>query len=269
MPNSSNTGKSSPHQSSPALTGDSKASAAQTSSENAGTKFIRGLSESLSRNIVKNSESFKCSTILPPSLSLSRKRAATSNLRHYFAYKKPRVSQQLGQAIKSIIRRKIISANLSGNGGKPRARSDSFENLDGTVLDEVEHDEKDLDANPTGPTIKAADTKAQNEVKVKNELYTEEDLIKANLEIETLAKSIVELKAKKKEQFLQLKTMLTAERKRQKRAAEEAAERHKQLALAAASAAESLQVEKAPMRAMMTNNSGNSVSRNIIEKTGN
>ena len=131
-----------------------------------------------------------------------------------------------------------------------------------------EHVEKDLDTKPNDSAVEASEAKPQNEVNDKTELYTEEDLIKANLEIETLAKSIVELKAKKKEQFLQLKTMLTAERKRQKRAAEEAAERHKQLALAAASAAESLQVEKAPMHGMMTNNSGNSVSRNIIEKAG-
>ena len=111
----------------------------------------------------------------------------------------------------------------------------------------------------------AAEQQPQEEVKVKNEtsdLYTEEDLIKVNLEIETLSKSIVELKAKKKDQFLELKAMLTAERKRQKRAAEEAAERHRQLALAAASAAESLQVENAPMRAMMANKSGNPMPLN-------
>lgn len=234
----------------------------ESRTDDSSVKFINSLSVSLSRHIVKNSQEYDSRVILPPALSLSRKRAATSNIRHYFTYKKPRVSQQLGQAIKSIIRRRIISANLSGDGGKNRARSDSFGNTDSILPAEGGSAAKAVDVEASS---QAAEQQSQEEVNVKNEtsdLYTEEDLIKVNLEIETLSKSIVELKAKKKEQFLELKAMLTAERKRQKRAAEEAAERHRQLALAAASAAESLQVENAPMRAMMANKPGNPMPLN-------
>ena len=56
--------------------------------------------------------------VLPPSLSLDRKRAASANLRHVKIYKKPRVSQQFGQAIKSVIRRKVMMASLTESKSK-------------------------------------------------------------------------------------------------------------------------------------------------------
>jgi len=188
---------------------------------------------------------------VPPSLCLTTKRAATSNIRHFFVFKKPRVSQEFGQATKSIIRRRIISANSSGP-GKARVRSDSYGNLDasqGMLLPEANiKSEKRESITAPVPEVKETD------------LYTEEDLEKVNLELETVQKSINELKAKKKEQFTELKALLAAEKQQQKRAAEEASARQKQLALEAASAASNFQyanpgadgtVGFAPMRAMM------------------
>ena len=193
---------------------------------------------------------------VPPSLCLMTKRAATSNIRHFFVFKKPRVSQEFGQATKSIIRRHIISANSSGP-GKARARSDSYGNLDpsqGMLLPEV-NIKSEKRESITAPVP---------EVKKEADLYTEVDLEKVNLELETVQKSINELKAKKKEQFTELKALLAAEKQQQKRAAEEASARQKQLALEAASAASNFQyanpgadgtVGFAPMRAMMASKS--------------
>ena len=77
--------------------------------------------------------------VLPPSLSLDRKRAASANLRHVKIYKKPRVSQQFGQAIKSVIRRKVMMASLTeskskGGGGGGTGSSDATEGGDSGSL---------------------------------------------------------------------------------------------------------------------------------------
>ena len=178
--------------------------------------------------------------VLPPSLSLDRKRAASANLRHVKIYKKPRVSQQFGQAIKSVIRRKVMMASLTeskskGGGGGGTGSSDATEGGDsgslisGVFLGGLEQ---------TGEK-----TKEQEEKKEKKKKVTQEDLNKLNEEIEKVKNSITELKAKKKEQFSQLKIMLRAEKQKQKQAAREAAERQRRLSEAAASAADYVKVE--------------------------
>ena len=178
--------------------------------------------------------------VLPPSLSLDRKRAASANLRHVKIFKKPRVSQQFGQAIKSVIRRKVMMASLTeskskGGGGGGTGSSDATEGGDsgslisGVFLGGLEQ---------TGEK-----TKEQEEKKEKKKKVTQEDLKKLNEEIEKVKNSITELKAKKKEQFSQLKIMLRAEKQKQKQAAREAAERQRRLSEAAASAADSVKVE--------------------------
>ena len=179
--------------------------------------------------------------VLPPSLSLDRKRAASANLRHVKIYKKPRVSQQFGQAIKSVIRRKVMMASLTeskskgGGGGGGTGSSDATEGGDsgslisGVFLGGLEQDGKK--------------TKEQEEEKEKKKKVTQEDLNKLNEEIEKVKNSITELKAKKKEQFSQLKIMLRAEKQKQKQAAREAAERQRRLSEAAASAADYVKVE--------------------------
>ena len=178
--------------------------------------------------------------VLPPSLSLDRKRAASANLRHVKIYKKPRVSQQFGQAIKSVIRRKVMMASLTeskskGGGGGGTGSSDATEGGDsgslisGVFLGGLEQ---------TGEK-----TKEQEEKKEKKKKVTQEDLKKLHEEIEKVKNSITELKAKKKEQFSQLKIMLRAEKQKQKQAAREAAERQRRLSEAAASAADYVKVE--------------------------
>ena len=177
--------------------------------------------------------------VLPPSLSLDRKRAASANLRHVKIYKKPRVSQQFGQAIKSVIRRKVMMASLteskSKGGGGGTGSSDATEGGDsGSLISGV---------FLGGPEQTGEKTKEQEEKKEKKKKVTQEDLKKLNEEIEKVKNSITELKAKKKEQFSQLKIMLRAEKQKQKQAAREAAERQRRLSEAAASAADSVKVE--------------------------
>lgn len=174
--------------------------------------------------------------VLPPSLSLDRKRAASANLRHVKIYKKPRVSQQFGQAIKSVIRRKVMMASLTESKSKGAKGSsvaagegDSDSLISGVILG---------DLKKPGEKVKE-----QEEKKEKKKKVTQEDLDKLNEEIEKVKNSITELKAKKKEQFSQLKIMLRAEKQKQKQAAREAAERQKRLAEAAASAADNVKVE--------------------------
>ena len=94
------------------------------------------------------------------------------------------------------------------------------------------------DLNKPGENVKE-----QEEKKEKKKKVTQEDLDKLNEEIEKVKNSITELKAKKKEQFSQLKIMLRAEKQKQKQAAREASERQKRLAIAAASAADNVKVE--------------------------
>ena len=188
-----------------------------------------------------NSEGIAAEYVLPPSLSLGRKRAASCNLRHVKVHKKPRVSQQFGQAIKSVIRRKVMTASIisskkPGPGVSGRGRSNSISGSLG--------DDSILSESFIAERKKEEERKKEKEEAVKKEkVNTKEDLEKINLEIEKVSKSIVELKAKKKEQFSQLKIMLRAEKQKQKQAAKEAAERQRRLAAAAATAADYVKVE--------------------------
>lgn len=91
--------------------------------------------------------------------------------------------------------------------------------------------------------LKKPGEKVKEQEEKKEKKVTQEDLDKLNEEIEKVKNSITELKAKKKEQFSQLKIMLRAEKQKQKQAAREAAERQKRLAEAAASAADNVKVE--------------------------
>lgn len=190
-----------------------------------------------------NSEGIATEYVLPPSLSLGRKRAASCNLRHVKVHKKPRVSQQFGQAIKSVIRRKVMTASIisskkSGSGVTGRARSNS---INGSLGDDSILSESFIAERKKEEERKKE--KEEQEAVKKEKVNTKEDLEKINLEIEKVSRSIVELKAKKKEQFSQLKIMLRAEKQKQKQAAKEAAERQRRLAAAAATAADYVKVE--------------------------
>ena len=205
-----------------------------------------------------NAQGIATEYVLPPSLSLERKRASSTNLRHAKIFKRPRVSQQFGQAIKSVIRRKVMMASIANSknpstAGTGRGRSNSISGVGST-------DDSILPESFIAERKKEEEIKKEKEEAEKEKKVTKEDLEKLNKDIENVSKSIVELKAKKKEQFSQLKIMLKAEKQKQKQAAKEATERQRRLAAAAATAADYVKVEYVQDRPTMLsiNKSGSS-----------